>query len=172
LNFLLFERAGFYLDFTDFLHAIARSSPLYVYGCTMFKPAAMERRTMKTARALVLILTLGGATLLLSGISNDLADTLKGPTNPHTLAAFRDGLYQARLQAQRGDRPHLATGRWQQARDQELFVSGFRHGYAQFYAAHPELKRRIEAPKVQSVRYGQQMAVEQSASESSKTPEI
>ena len=110
---------------------------------------------MKTAWALVMIAiaTLGGATLLLAGISSEGAGNLKHGKDPNTMAAYRDGLYHARLQAKRGEEPHLAVGRWQKAADRELFVAGFRQGFSEYYAAHPELKRRPEALPIESVRF-------------------
>ena len=115
---------------------------------------------MKTAWALVIIAiaTLGGATLLLAGISSEGAGALKNSKDPNTMAAYRDGLYHARLQARRGEEPHLAVGRWQQLADRELFVTGFRQGFAEYYAAHPELKRRPDALQVESVRFGERPA--------------
>ncbi len=72
--------------------------------------------------------------------------------DPNTMAAYRDGLYQARLQAKRGEEPHIAVGRWQQLADRELFVAGFRQGFTEYYAAHPELKHRWEAWLAESPR--------------------
>lgn len=110
---------------------------------------------MKTAWALIMIAitTLGGATLLLAGISSEGASALNTRKDPNTMAAYRDGLYHARLQAKRGEEPHLAVGRWQQVADRELFVAGFRRGFTEYYAAHPELKRHPETLRIESVRF-------------------
>jgi hypothetical protein len=127
---------------------------------------------MKTAWPLALIMTLGGATLMLTGISNNLAETVKSEINPHTMAAFRDGLYQARLEARRGEAPHLATGRWQRASDRELFVAGFRQGFAEFYAAHPDVKQRPDALRTERVSFDPPQASETAKPASSPAPEI
>jgi hypothetical protein len=115
---------------------------------------------MKTAWALILtaVVTLGGATLLLAGISNEAIGNLRNNADPNTMAAYRDGLYHARLQAQRGEEPHLAVGRWQNAADRELFVAGYRQGFMDFYAAHPELKHRPEALRFESVNFADKSA--------------
>lgn len=112
---------------------------------------------MKTAWALILIavFTLGGATLLLAGISNEVASNLTNKIDPNTMAAYRDGLYHARLQAERGEEPHVAVGRWQNAADRELFVAGYRQGFTDFYAAHPELKQRPEALRFERANFGE-----------------
>ena len=44
-------------------------------------------------------------------------------------AAFRDGMFQARLAAQRGDRPQLTAGRWSNNRDRRDYVEGYQQGY-------------------------------------------
>jgi len=110
---------------------------------------------MKKTSIFVLIATLGSATLLLSGISDNAVNNLKKEINPHTMAAFRDGLYQAQLHAKRGGQPHVATGRWQQAEDQSLFVAGYRQGYAEFYASHPDLKEQQRNLEIERVQFGQ-----------------
>lgn len=46
-----------------------------------------------------------------------------------TDAAFRDGLYQARLDIKDGRKPHLAIGRWSLPEARASFVSGYWRGY-------------------------------------------
>jgi hypothetical protein len=46
-----------------------------------------------------------------------------------TDAAFRDGLYQARLDTRDGRKPHLAIGRWTSPEARVSFVSGYWTGY-------------------------------------------
>jgi hypothetical protein len=48
--------------------------------------------------------------------------------NP-TDAAFRDGLFQGRLDADRGRKQHLASGRWNLDADRRSFVSGYLQAY-------------------------------------------
>jgi hypothetical protein len=44
-------------------------------------------------------------------------------------AAFRDGLFLGRLDAERGRRQHLASSRWSLDADRRLFVSGYLQAY-------------------------------------------
>jgi hypothetical protein len=46
-------------------------------------------------------------------------------------AAFRDGMFHGRLQAQRGESPHVNAGRWSRDSDRQLFVAGYQEGYTQ-----------------------------------------
>ena len=45
-------------------------------------------------------------------------------------AAFRDGIYQGKLAAARGEREHLSVGRWSDRADREAFVAGYRQSYS------------------------------------------
>ena len=44
-------------------------------------------------------------------------------------AAFRDGLYQARLDIEEGRKPHPAFGRWSSTEARASFFAGYRRGY-------------------------------------------
>ena len=44
-------------------------------------------------------------------------------------AAYRDGMFHGRLQAQRGQSPRLNTGRWSRDSDRQSFVAGYQQGY-------------------------------------------
>ena len=46
-----------------------------------------------------------------------------------TDAAFRDGLYQARLDTKDGRKPHLTIGRWNSPEARASFASGYWTGY-------------------------------------------
>lgn len=54
--------------------------------------------------------------------------------NNPTDAAFRDGLFQGRLDVERGRRQHLAIGRWNVDADRRLFVSGYLQAHREMYA--------------------------------------
>jgi hypothetical protein len=54
-----------------------------------------------------------------------------GPTE----AAFRDGLFLGRRDAEQGRKPHLSTGRWSVAADRRLFVSGYLQAYGEMFGA-------------------------------------
>ncbi len=44
-------------------------------------------------------------------------------------AAFRDGMYQGKSDAQDGKSPHLTSGRWSTDSDRSAFVFGYKSGY-------------------------------------------
>ncbi len=46
-------------------------------------------------------------------------------------AAYRDGLFLGRLDAQAGRRPNPAIARWNQDADRNLFRAGYNAGYSQ-----------------------------------------
>ena len=48
-----------------------------------------------------------------------------------TDAAYRDGLYLGRLDAQAGRPRHVAAGRWSQDADRSSFRAGYSAGYSQ-----------------------------------------
>jgi hypothetical protein len=45
-------------------------------------------------------------------------------------AAYRDGLYLGKRDAEQGRSEHISSGRWAQAQDRESFASGYRQAYA------------------------------------------
>jgi hypothetical protein len=51
--------------------------------------------------------------------------------DPASNAAFRDGLYQAKLALDRGSEAHIASGRWATEGDRAWFAAGYRQGYFQ-----------------------------------------
>jgi len=57
--------------------------------------------------------------------SHFVGSTVRNPTD----AASRDGLFQGRLDAERGRKQHLASGRWNLDADRRLFVSGYLQAY-------------------------------------------
>lgn len=52
-----------------------------------------------------------------------------GETSSDSNAAFRDGLYLGKLDAQHSRESHLAVGRWAAASDQASFTKGYSTGY-------------------------------------------
>jgi hypothetical protein len=79
-------------------------------------------------------------TAFLAGI-DDSAQALNG--------AFRDGLYQGRLDARRGTEPHVASGRWATDQDRAWFRRGYWRGYSELLAskASPGRSSSMEAPQ-------------------------
>jgi len=52
-----------------------------------------------------------------------------GVVNNQANAAFRDGLFMARLDAENGKRPRLMSGRWSRDEDRRLFVHAYLLAY-------------------------------------------
>jgi hypothetical protein len=50
-------------------------------------------------------------------------------------AAFRDGLFLGRLDAEQGRKPQLSAGRWSTDSDRRLFVSGYVQAYGEMFRA-------------------------------------
>jgi hypothetical protein len=50
-------------------------------------------------------------------------------------AAYCDGLYVGKLDAQQGREAHAGVGRWSEQQDKELFASGYRRAYLETVAA-------------------------------------
>lgn len=46
-------------------------------------------------------------------------------------AAYRDGLYQGKMDAKENQSPHLTSGRWSADADRSSFIAGYRSGYEQ-----------------------------------------
>ena len=78
---------------------------------------------------LILALSLGFTAGLIVGKAK------RGPSLPtvgaaqSADAAFRDGLYQAKLDVEEGRKPHPAIGRWSSAEARASFLAGYRAGY-------------------------------------------
>jgi hypothetical protein len=83
-----------------------------------------------------MLMTMGIAVGLLVGFS------VRGP-QPRTRnesqivdAAFRDGMFQAKLDVESGRKPHVASGRWNTNADRALFIAGYQQGYREVFEAH------------------------------------
>ena len=89
---------------------------------------------MKKQSSYVLASTLGIAIILLIG-GPRWSRTIRPTRN--TEAAFRDGLFQARLDSQKARKPDITSGRWNTDRDRALFIAGYQQGYREFSESHP-----------------------------------
>jgi hypothetical protein len=67
---------------------------------------------------------------------------IPGPTGP-TNAAYRDGLYQGKLDAEQGRPVHIALGRWSRAEDRSSFDQGYRQAHETVVAARTEGLQRL-----------------------------
>jgi len=90
----------------------------------------------------VLAITIGLAFVVVLGL---VAHTPQREiNNMHASGAFRDGLYQAKLDAQSGRKAAMRTGRWRTDADRAAFVAGYQQGSE-------------SAPAVTHLRSGQEL---------------
>jgi hypothetical protein len=70
----------------------------------------------------------------------DLTMALMLEENPvqNNNAAYRDGLYLGKRDAEEGRSEHIASGRWAQEQDKESFAVGYRQAYSTITAARLE----------------------------------
>lgn len=103
---------------------------------------------MKRESLLVLVLILGLAGTSLIAVRASSSATSDEDSNRATDGAFRDGLFQAKLDAQNGREPHIASGRWSTSADRASFTAGYQRGYREFseaHAARPAKQARLAA---------------------------
>lgn len=90
----------------------------------------------------VIALALRVVTLMLTPVSANAPQRTIGEAQRATDGAFRDGLFQGRMDAERGRKQHLTSGRWSTQQDRSSFVAGYEQGYQHLrdlQAAAPEL---------------------------------
>ena len=94
-----------------------------------------------------LFLTIGIAVGLVVGLSarSPQVDT---HNRQATDAAFRDGMFQAKLDVQSGRKPHVASGRWNTNADRALFIAGYQQGYREAFEAHAGREPKAAAAEV------------------------
>src|SRR3974377_2564889 len=78
-------------------------------------------------------LSLSFASGLLVGGSTHRGKFLRPSAAQALDPAFRDGVYQAKLDATEGRRPHFSTGRWSSDTARASFVAGYQQGYREYY---------------------------------------
>jgi hypothetical protein len=79
-------------------------------------------------------ITLLALVLIVAGVAAEIAKTraidLEITASACEInAAFRDGAFQGKLAAERGDIPHLSVARWSTNADRALFASGYEEAY-------------------------------------------
>src|SRR5260370_5497812 len=85
---------------------------------------------MKRLSVYVFIIVIGGAaTAIFATVALHRSQVGGGNVNKQTDAAFRDGLFLARLDAEYGRKPHLTSGRWRTDADRRSFVSAYLQAY-------------------------------------------
>ena len=88
------------------------------------------RKEMKNLFLLAIVFTLclGAAAMIQNGRASYRWKNANDSSHA-TSAPFRDGLYQGKLAAKRGDAPRVSTGRWATEADRASFAAGFHQGY-------------------------------------------
>jgi hypothetical protein len=105
-------------------------------------------------RSVILLTTLAGLTIGMAGLAARGSAPDTAATFGSSSAAFRDGLYQARLQAEQGMKPHVASGRWTARADRSAFVAGYQEGYRVFAKTHPERQPRATSVELAGLKDG------------------
>ncbi len=105
---------------------------------------------------LVIALALRVVTLMLTPVSANTPQRTISEVQRATNGAFRDGLFQGQMDAERGRKPHLTSGRWSTPEDRSSFVAGYQQGYPHMH----DLQAATElAPQTaEQMGYGDGMA--------------
>ncbi len=92
----------------------------------------MSRRLKRASLyASIAVVVLGAPTALLTTRAARVSQFETNNDAQAMDAAFRDGLYLGKLDAQQGRKQHLSIGRWNTAKDRASFVAGYQQGYRQ-----------------------------------------
>ena len=102
---------------------------------------------MKRKSLFVLAVTLGIAGFVQISVRANVRERASHSARA-TDAAFRDGLFLAKLDAQNGRQPHIATGRWSTTADRASFTAGYQQGYREFSEAHGGQSRKPTESKL------------------------
>lgn len=109
---------------------------------------------MKRESSYVLASTLGIAIVSLIGGMPRWFRTERVNATRNIEAAFRDGLFQARLDAQNGRKPYIVSGRWNSDRDRALFISAYQQAYREFSKAHSAKLAELNPAELAGYRDG------------------
>lgn len=99
-------------------------------------------------------LALGIAASFLTGAVTSGTQTAAAQVNSATNAAFRDGLYLGKLDAGRGNRPHLGSGRWNQDADRRNYIEGYVRGFNEAAIASGNSGNRMQTAEMIGYRDG------------------
>ncbi len=97
----------------------------------------------------ILVVSCAPALMLVAAVHNPRSD-VGGPTT----AAFRDGLFLGRQDAEHGRKPHLSTGRWSADADRRLFVSAYLQAYGEMFGASGDEPRTWQLAERRGYRDG------------------
>jgi len=83
----------------------------------------------------LVVIPFGVATVGLAGKASHAKQVSTVDATQETDAAFRDGFYLGRLDAQDARKARPSLGRWNDARDRASFLAGYQQGYERARAA-------------------------------------
>ena len=86
-------------------------------------------KTVKRLSMYVFTILICAATVMFGTVAAHHSHFIHSNVNSPGDAAFRDGLFQGRLDAEQGRKQHLSTGRWNGDADRRSFVSGYLQAY-------------------------------------------
>jgi len=86
---------------------------------------------MKRQSSFVLASTLGVAIILLVGGSRHWPHTVTAGAERNADGAFRDGVFQARLDVRNGRKARIVSGRWNTDQDRASFIAGYEETYGE-----------------------------------------
>jgi hypothetical protein len=98
----------------------------------------------------ILVVSCALALMLVTTVVHYPRSDVGGPTD----AAFRDGLFLGRQDAEQGRKPHLSTGRWSVAEDRRLFVSGYLQAYGEMFGAARDEPQAWQVAEQRGYRHG------------------
>ena len=100
-----------------------------------------------------IVLTIGIAVGLVVGFS--VRSPQPGSANRQAVdAAFRDGMFQAKLDVESGRKPHVDCGRWNSNADRALFIAGYQQEYREVFEANVGKLPKPAAAEVAGYRDG------------------
>jgi hypothetical protein len=77
----------------------------------------------------LVVIPFGAATVRLAGKASYAKQVNTVDAAQETNAAFRDGLYLGKLDAENGRKVKPSIGRWSEAKDRVSFLAGYQRGY-------------------------------------------
>jgi hypothetical protein len=106
---------------------------------------------MKRLSVYVFVIVIAGAAIAISATGAlHRSHVVAGNVNKRTDAAFRDGLFLGRLDAEHGRKPHLTSGRWSTDADRRSFVSAYLQAYREMQGG--AASEQFESPQLAAQR--------------------
>lgn len=105
---------------------------------------------MKKQLLSTLTLLLVAATILVTGVAAHIPE-ISTSSEEATNAAFRDGMFQGKLDIQNGRKLHLSSGRWRTDADRTSFIAGYHQALRE---NHPNALKKLSAAEIAAYRDG------------------